>query len=315
MIITHDFPDGDGLGSQVAFFELLINLHKKVSMICTSDIPYQYKFLPNVSKIKKGLDELEPDCISKDCVCICLDCADEGRFNLDILKFKEKVYKIINIDHHFGNTNFGDINIIDPAKSATAEILFEFINQNLKDYMNYNIAVGIYTGILTDTGKFQYATTTSSVHKITSNLLEFGVNPSEVFSCIYENEPYGRFKLIELVIKRIELVKSKKLIYSYLLKKDFEKLNLPFSAQDGVIELLRSAADAKIAALFKQVTRGNFKVSLRSAESSYNVAEIAAKFGGGGHRMASAYAQKGSLEDVITNLVNAVNTDNISRGN
>lgn len=126
-------------------------------MICASDIPYQYKFLPNVNKIKNGFDKLELDCISKDCVCICLDCADEGRLNLDILKLKEKVFKIINIDHHLGNTDFGDINVVDSAKSATAEILYEFINQNFKDYMNYNIAVGIYTGILTDTGKFQYA--------------------------------------------------------------------------------------------------------------------------------------------------------------
>ena len=172
------------MGSQVAFFELLINLNKKVSMICTSDIPYQYKFLPNVNKIKNGFDKLEPDCIGKDCVCICLDCADEERSGLDISKLKEKVYKIINIDHHLGNTDFGDINIVDPGKSATAEILYEFINQNFKDYMNYNISVGIYTGILTDTGKFQYANTTSSVHTIVSNLLEFGVNPSEVLSCI-----------------------------------------------------------------------------------------------------------------------------------
>ena len=296
------------MGSQVAFFELLINLDKKVSMICTSDIPYQYKFLPNVNKIKNGFDKLESDCIGKDCVCICLDCADEERSGLDISKLKEKAYKIINIDHHLGNTDFGDINIVDPGKSATAEILYEFINQNFKDYMNYNISVGIYTGILTDTGKFQYANTTSSVHTIVSNLLEFGVNPSEVFSCIYENEPYGRFKLIEIIISRIKLIKSKKLIYSYLLQKDFKGLNLPFSAHDGAIELLRSAADAKIAVLFKQITRGNFKVSLRSTESCYNVAEIAAKFGGGGHRMASAYAQKGSLEEVMANLTDAVNT-------
>jgi len=311
LIITHDFPDGDALGSQVAFFELLTNLHKKVSMICVSDIPYQYEFLPNVNKIKNGLDKLDTDRNGKDYVCICLDCADEGRYGLDILKLKEIVSEIINIDHHLGNTNFGDINVIDSTKSATAEILYEFINQNFKKHINYNISVGIYTGILTDTGKFQYANTTSSVHKIVSNLLEFGVNPSEVFTCIYENEPYGRFKLIEIALNRIKLIKSKKLIYSYLLKKDFEELNLPFSAHDGVIELLRSAADAKIAVLFKQINRDNFKVSLRSAEGSYNVAEIAAKFGGGGHKMASAYAQKGSLEEVVANLVNAVNIKNI----
>ena len=160
---------------------------------------------------------------------------------------------------------------------------------------------------MTDTGKFQYVNTTFNVHRIVSHLLEYGVNPAKVFSCIYENEPFNRFKLLDLVIKRINLIKSKKLIYSYLLQKDFEKLKLPFSSHDGVIELLRSAADAKIAVLFKQVAQDSFKVSLRSADESYNVDEIAAKFGGGGHKMASAYGVKGSLDEVISKLIKSLN--------
>ncbi len=304
LIITHDFPDGDCLGSQVSLFELLSSLNKKATMICNSDIPYQYKFLPHVNNIKNLNGNI---CVNNDCICIYLDSADEDRTSLDIKHLKGKVKQIINIDHHPGNTEYGDINIVDSDKSATAEILYELIISNFKSYLNYNIALGIYTGILTDTGKFQYANTTFNVHRIVSHLLEYGVNPAKVFSCIYENEPFNRFKLLDLVIKRINLIKSKKLIYSYLLQKDFERLKLPFSSHDGVIELLRSASDAKIAALFKQIAKDDFKVSLRSADESYNVAEIAAKFGGGGHKMASAYAVRGSLDEVISKLIESIN--------
>ena len=307
LIITHDFPDGDSLGCQIAVFELISNLRKKACMLCNSDIPYQYKFLPHVDKIKKSLNDIEINCQDKKCICICLDSADENRFKIDIESLKKNCSLIINIDHHLGNTEYGDINIVNSKKSATAEILYDFINSYYKNLFNYNIALGIYTGILTDTGRFQYENTTSDVHRIVSNLLEFGIDPPEIFSQIYENEPLKRFKLLEIALKRICIIDSKKLVYSYLLTEDFKKLNLPFSAHDGIIELLRSASEAKIAALFKQVGNNDFKVSLRSSDAYLNVAEIAAKFGGGGHKRASAYSQKGNLKEVISNLIYVIN--------
>jgi len=306
LIITHDFPDGDSLGCQVAVFELLINLGKEALMICNSEIPYQYKFLPNVNKIRKTFYDNNGNFPGTNCICICLDSADENRFKTDVECLKQSCSLIINIDHHLNNTKYGDINIIDSEKSATAEILYDFIISKYKEHLNHNIALGLYTGILTDTGRFQYENTTSNVHRIVSHLLEFGIDPPEIFSFIYENEPLERFKLLEIVLKRICVLGSKNLVYSYILNKDFEKLKLPFSSHDGIIELLRSAEEAKITALFKQVGKDNFKVSLRSSESDLNVAEIASKFGGGGHKRAAAYSQKGSLKEVISNLMAAI---------
>lgn len=306
LIITHDFPDGDCLGSQVALYELLKLLGKNVSMLCSSDIPYQYEFLPHIDKIKKNIDDVLIDWKKKDCVCFCLDSADEGRFNTDIATLKKLVKTIINIDHHLGNTEYGDINIIASGKSATAEIIYEIINSCYSKFINYNIALGIYTGILTDTGRFQYNNTTHHVHSIVSHLLELGVVPSSVFSFIYENEPFNRFKLIEVLLKRIKLIKPKKFIYSYVMQKDFNRLNVPFSASDGLIEILRSASGARVAALFKQVGYNYYKVSLRSSDSGCSVAAIARKFGGGGHKLAAAYAQKGNLNKVIKSLVKSL---------
>lgn len=308
LIITHDFPDGDCLGSQIALFELFKRLKKQVAMFCSSEIPYQYSFLPSVNFIKKDFNSLhsEINCKNKECVCFCLDSADASRFELDLNELKEKISFLINIDHHLGNSMYGDLNIVNPAKSATAEIIYEFMNSYYKDLIDHKIAVGLYTGILTDTGRFQYENTTKNVHKIISHLLEFDIIPSDIYSYIYENEPFERFKLIELVLRRLKVDSSGKLIYSYVLQKDFKRLNLPFSAHDGIIELLRTAAGVKIAALFKQVKNDFFKVSLRSSDRRFSVADIASKFGGGGHKLAAAYSHVGPLNKVIENLIKEV---------
>ncbi|HJX01749.1 MAG TPA: bifunctional oligoribonuclease/PAP phosphatase NrnA [Candidatus Humimicrobiaceae bacterium] len=308
LIITHAYPDGDSLGSQIALYKLISLLKKNAAVICNSELPYQYKFLPYLDKIGKDLKEIKD--YGKGYVCICLDCADEFRMNLDFKVLKSNVKYIINIDHHKNNSNFGDLNIVDTGKSATAEILYELIQKHYPELIDHEIALGIYVGILTDTGKFQYSNTNYAVHKAVSELLKFNINPSRIYKHIYENEPLARFKLIRLILQRIEYVDSSGLIYSYVLEKDFKKLDLPFSAQDGVINLLRSAEKVKIAALIKQTAGKCYKISLRTSDKDIDLFRIASSFNGGGHRMASAYSDNGSLRTVINNLKKAV-IDNI----
>jgi len=294
LIITHVYPDGDSLGSQVALYRLISLLKKKVTAICNSELPYQYKFLPHFNEIRKDLHSVKNP--GKQYICFCLDCADENRMNLDFKILKESAGLIINIDHHNNNTNFGNINIVDTKKSATAEILYEIICKHYQKLLDDKIAMGIYVGILTDTGNFQYSNTNYVVHKVISDLLKFNINPSEVHKYIYESEPLARFKLIQRVLQRVKYVVSCGLIYSYILQEDFKKLNLPFSAQDGLINLLRSAEKVRVAALIKQTGKRCFKISLRTSDSSIDLFRIACLFNGGGHRMASAYSDTGSLK-------------------
>ena len=180
-------------------------------MFCKSTLPYQYKFLPGFGDIKEDISQISPG--NKKFVCICLDCADKNRVDLDLDQLRENISCIINIDHHRSNTSFGDINIVDSRKSATAEILYRFISDRYMSLLDYNIALNIYVGILTDTGKFQYSNTTANVHKITSKLLQYGIRPSEVYGHIYESDPVGRFKLIQMVFSRIRYIKHSSLIY------------------------------------------------------------------------------------------------------
>ena len=300
LIVTHVFPDGDALGSLTALHDLLIKLGKNSNMLCKSTLPYQYRFLPGFSDIKEDASQIGTG--NKKFVCICLDCADKDRADLDFDQIKENINCIINIDHHRSNTRFGDLDIIDSGKSATAEILYGFISDKYRSLLDYNIALSIYVGILTDTGKFQYSNTTASVHKITSEILQYGIRPSEVYGHIYESDPVGRFKLIQMVFSRIRHNKDLSLIYSYILNSDFKKLKIPFYSQEGIIELLRSAEGTKVTALIKQVDNNSYKVSLRTSESKIDLSDIASKFGGGGHRSASAYRDEGNLKAVMARL-------------
>jgi len=308
LIITHVFPDGDALGSLTALHEILIKLGKNSKMLCKSLLPYQYKFLPGFSDIKEDITWIGPG--DKKFVCIYLDCADEKRADLDIDQVRENISCIVNIDHHRSNTHFGDINIIESKKSATAEILYGFISDKYGSLIDYNIAVSIYIGILTDTGRFQYSNTTANIHKITSELLRYGIRPSEIYGHIYESDPVGRFKLIQWVFGRIRYIKHLSLLYSYVLNSDFKKLKIPFYSQDGIIELLRSAKGVKVTALIKQVDNNSYKVSLRTSDSEIDLSEIASKFGGGGHRAASAYKDEGNLKAVMARLEKTIG-DNI----
>jgi len=303
VIFTHLYPDGDGIGTSVSFYKMLINLGKKACIVCSSEMPYQYKFLPYVQNVLKNMDDLP---FKNKFISIFLDCSDIKRIKLDETTVRKKSAAIINIDHHLSNTNFGDINIVDSSRSATAEIVFLLFNKFFCKYMDREIAEGLYTGILTDTGKFQYSNTTKQVHKIVSCLLEYDINPSCIYSNIYECEPVNRFKLLEVVLGRIKLISKEKLIYSYILEDDFKKFELPFSSNDGIIELLRSVKDIKIAALFKEIGLNLYKVSLRASENGVNVAEIAGFFGGGGHKMAAAYTAQGELKNIIRNLTEII---------
>jgi len=303
-VLAHAYPDGDAIGSQVALYQLLKLLKKNVVAICNSEIPYQYRFLPYSDEVK-----IDPDIIknsNNNNVCFCLDCADENRMNIDFKEIKAGSKCVINIDHHHDNTDFGDINIVDSQKSATAEILYDLIYECYRELINSEIAMGIYVGILTDTGNFQYSNTNYTVHKVVSELLKFNLDPAKIHRRIYESEPLARFKLIQILLQRIKYIDSYGLIYSYVLKKDLGKLGLPFSAQDGLINLLRSAEKVKIAALIKQTERKSFKISLRTSDSSVNLIKIAGYFNGGGHKMAAAYSDCGSLRTVTKKLIISV---------
>lgn len=305
VLFIHKIPDGDAMGSLLAVFCLLKKWRKNVEIAWDNEIPYQYVKLPHANNLKKNHPQIDSKTIL-----ISLDNSTNNIINKFYPNLNRDNYKmIINIDHHYKNTKFGDINLIISEAASVTQILYDiFKENNIK--IDIEIAECLYTGLVADSGKFQYINTTSHSHIMAAELISIGVNPNKIFKSIYENKPISTLDLHKLMIKRTKTSKGGSLIYSYVLQDDSKELNLPYSASMEFINVIRAIESVKLAAVFKQQKDGTYRVSLRS--SSYkDVSKIANKFGGGGHPMAAGYhCNSRNLNDCIKQLEDKFNTNN-----
>jgi len=295
LITTHRNPDGDGIGSGVALMSILLKLGKKIDFVTKDTIPFIYNFLPYINKIKK-VDSVK----KRYDVVIFLECPDKDR-NGKIIDF-EKNFKIsVNIDHHIGNTRYADINIVDPKASAVGMQLFEFFKKaGLK--IDLNVALGLYTAIITDTGSFNFANSTPEVHRAVAELIEKGVKPSFVSSNVYATSPEST-KLMAQMLSKIRIKDG--IGWSVLTKKMFKQTKALDSEIDNFINLIRNIRDVKIAVLFKEYGAKVIKVSFRS-KTGFNVNRIATFFNGGGHKYAAGCVIHKTLKDAISSVLKII---------
>ncbi|MDI6717262.1 MAG: bifunctional oligoribonuclease/PAP phosphatase NrnA [Actinomycetota bacterium] len=280
VLTIHVQPDGDALGSLLAMYHFL---RKSGKTTCATwgepiKIPDQYKWLPEVANITNF-----ESCIDADLL-IALDCANEHR--LGLMEQKLSSFKsIINIDHHVDNSSFGTINILDFSASATCEIVYELL-KFMKADIDSDIASLLYTGIVTDTGRFQYQNTTAKTLRVAADLVDLGAVPNDIFKNIYENISFASLKLLAKVLGRAEYVKESGLVYSYILNEDLSKAGVSVADTENFIDYLRTAREASVAAIFKEMADGKLRVSLRS-KGLVDVGAIAREQDGGGHRNAA----------------------------
>lgn len=295
LITTHRNPDGDGIGSGVALMSILLKSGKKVDFVTKDTVPFIYNFLPYVNKIKKV------DSINKRYdVVIFLECPDKDR-NGKIIDFKKNFKISVNIDHHIGNTRYADINIIDSKASAVGMQLFEFFKKaGFK--IDLDVALGLYTAIITDTGSFNFANSTPDVHRAAAELIEKGVKPSFVSSNVYATSPEST-KLMAQMLSRIRIKDG--IGWSVLTKKMFKQTKALDSEIDNFINLIRNIRDVKIAVLFKEYGAKVIKVSFRS-KTGFDVNRIATFFNGGGHKYAAGCVIHKTLKDAISSVLKII---------
>lgn len=295
-ILSHIMPDGDNIGSCLALYNALVKLGKNVIVALDDDVPEVYRFLKNSDQIVKPENDYNLDLV------IALDCGDAGRLGKSA-KYLEN-NKIINIDHHISNSNFGHYNIVDVNASATAELVYDLINK-LKINMDKDICECIYTGIVTDTGLFQYSNTTSETHRIVADLISNGVEPAKVYKDVYQNNSLSKIKLLGEALSSIELHYSNK-IASIILKKElFEQIGAKDEDADGIINYARDIKGVEVALLFRETEDGKIKIGFRSKDFM-NVNEIAQMFGGGGHKRAAGATAVGEIRDIKEKVLKAV---------
>ncbi|NOW02791.1 bifunctional oligoribonuclease/PAP phosphatase NrnA [Clostridium beijerinckii] len=296
----HTSPDGDAIGSTLALLNALRHLGKDSYIISRDVISDNLSFLSFANEIDGNT--LEPK-EGTDLVMI-LDCGNVERISADLSNYKGK---IINIDHHISNEEYGFINYVDVSAAATCEISYLLaeelgIDFNNKTDVEINIGNAVYTGIVTDTGSFRHSNVTKRTHKIVSELIELGVNNSKVHSNLFDNKPFEKVKLMGCVLSNIELALENKVAVLEIPKGMLEEFNLKNTDTSDIISVGLGIKGVEVSMLLKEVEDG-VKGSLRS-KNDVDVRKVAEVYGGGGHIKAAGVMQKGvNIETAKENLL------------
>ncbi len=293
LITTHKNPDGDAIGSSLGWYHFLKKLGKEVKIFYRDRIPYFFDFLPGVNEVESG-----PEIKGEFDWVIITDVSDPKRTGFENIPAK----KSLVIDHHITAEPFTDYYIVEPDISSTCELSYGIMKILEPELIDTPIATSLYTGIVTDTGSFNYSNTSPRTLKIASELLERGVEPYRVYSSLFERNRINKFKLLELVLKTLDFALNGKVAHITLYRKFLEETGAYPEESEGFISYPRSINGVEVAVFFKEVEgEGKWKVSLRS-KGKVNVAKIAKKLGGGGHRMAAGYETEGDLKEIKSKL-------------
>ena len=286
----HTSPDGDAIGSALALLNALRYLRKDSYIISRDIIADNLSFLSLANEIDGNTLEPKED---TDLVII-LDCGNVPRISADLSNYDGK---IINIDHHISNENYGFINYVDISAAATCEISYLLaveLGIDFKNKTDVEIAIGnaVYTGIVTDTGSFRHSNVTKRTHEIVSELIELGIDNSKIHSNLFDNKPFEKVKLMGSVLSNIEIPKEM-----------LEKLNLQNTDTSDIISVGLGIKGVEVSMLLKEVEDG-VKGSLRS-KNNVDVRKVAEVYGGGGHIKAAGVMQKGvNIKTAKENLLN-----------
>jgi bifunctional oligoribonuclease and PAP phosphatase NrnA len=303
-ITSHIRPDGDSLGSSLGLYWLLGALGKEAELIMRDPVPHAYQKLPGTEfvRVTPSVDR-EYDAVF---VIECSDITRPGLIDLD----KQLV---VNIDHHSTTALFGDINWIDSTASAVGEMIYNLCKA-LGVRVTREIAECVYTALITDTGSFHYSNTSERTFKVASELVRAGVKPAKVSQAVFANYPWSKIELLGEVLATVKRDATGRVAWLAQTLDMQERAHATDEDGDGFVNYPMSCGDVEACAFFKETAPGTYRVSLRS-KCDVNVARIAERFGGGGHRNAAGCTFEGTIEDAERQLVSLLLDAVENRGN
>jgi len=302
LITVHTSPEGDALGAELGFYNLIKKLGKRGTIINEDKLPYGYDFLPGsklINLLNKSSKYVDFDCF------VALDCADLKRTG-DVYKLNKDKKPVLNIDHHISNRNFGDVNWVDPATSSCSEMVYK-LYKKLHLSMDKDTAVALYAGIMTDTGSFRYSNTSSYTLKTASELLKFGIDVAQVYRSTYENIPPSDVKLLLKLLAKIEFYCQGKIVGFQIRKKLFKDKKPCVDLADLLLSFGRAIKGVEVVVLFKENlgVKNEVRVNLRS-QGKVDVNKIAAFFGGGGHKSAAGCTLTGDIKKIAKKVIEKI---------
>jgi phosphoesterase RecJ-like protein len=289
VLACHVGPDGDALGSMLALGLVLRDLGKDVVASwggAPFAVPATYAYLP-------GLDLLVPpaDVPAAPELLVTLDTGSTDRLGSLADRVRTAGCCVV-VDHHASNTRFGAVNVVDETAAATAVLVTELLDR-LGVPLTHDLAVGLYTGLVTDTGSFKYSATTPAVHALAGRLLATGIRHDLISRAIYDDAPFGYVQLLGRACAgaalEVDAVRGLGLVHCLVPAEDLTRSGLAMADVEGVIDVLRVAQEAEVAVVLKgDPVEGGFKVSTRS-KGAVDVGAVCTALGGGGHRFAAGF--------------------------
>jgi len=297
LLLLHDNPDGDTIGSGLALYAILSRMGKRAILCCNDPIPKTYRFLPGWDQIRKPAPER-----ARHDLAIFIDCSDPDRAP-QCLESLAPHGKVLNIDHHGTNTAYGDINWVDPRAAAVGQMIFHLIAA-LDMTPTPDEALCLYASIVSDTGSFRFDNTTPEAHEIAAALLRTGMDAGLVRERLFENRERGDIRLLALALRTMEITRDGSIAVMSVTRDIWEEARAEDQAMEGLVNYARSIAGVKIALLLREVEDNKVKVGFR-ARGNYDVGALAAQFGGGGHPGAAGALLEGPLAEVKARVMEA----------
>ncbi len=303
-LACHVRPDADALGSMLAVLHALCARPGGPPAVVASfgDEPFE---VPAILRFLPGLELLSPPGAypARPEVMVSFDAASIDRLGA-LTGRAQSAGELIVLDHHASNTGFGTINLVQPAAAATAVLAAELIDR-LGVPLTERIALGLYAGLVTDTGSFKFSATTPRVHELAARLLATGIDPGIVSRELYDRAPFSYLGMLAAALSRAELEPAAAgglgMVWTTVTRADRAASGLPLDAAESVIDVIRRTDEAEVAAVLKEDDAGVWQASLRS-KSLVDVGAIATSLGGGGHARAAGFSASGGAGAVIAAL-------------
>ena len=298
VLACHVNPDGDALGSLLGLALALIPLGKDLVCLSQDGVPEILRFLPGAEMIVKTTDVAAFD------LALVVDSGELARVGETVKPLIARARRVVDIDHHVTAGAFGDIRVLDASAASTAEIVYALL-QTLGTPITPDIATCLFTGIITDTGSFRFQNVTPNTLRVAAKLLEAGAPPAHISENVFENRTFAATRLLGAALAALSQTPDGLVVWTRITAKDFRTLGATDQDTEGIVSYVRGVRGAEVGILFREMEGGPIRVSLRARES-VNVAEIAARFGGGGHRMASGCTLNVPLAEAEQAVVRAV---------
>ena len=298
MIVPHQNPDGDAIGSATAFHEYVTDLGKPAVIFCVTPVNSRLHFVPRGIPVESDPNVFKDPEID---IIVTLDSGDL-RYAGIAQHVKDHSATLINIDHHATNENYGQLNLVIPTAASTTEVLYRYFRHN-GIHISQNMATALLTGLSTDTGNFTNAATSVSALLVGSELISSGGNYNLITNNTLKNISIGALKLWGRAFSRLQKDERLNLTYTHLTQADIKELGVAENEAEGISNFLSNLENTSITLILTEMSDNKIKGSFRTTRNDIDVSLMAKKMNGGGHKKAAGFSADGTIEEVLETIL------------